>query len=146
MNENYIYSARDNAFYSIELKINYDLAGTWPKDGVIVSDDVFNEYSGLPPDDKIRWSNDDGMPCWIDIPPLTHDELVQIAENEKQHLLFTAQQTISIWQTKLQLSRITDDEKRQLNLWLDYIDAVNAIDTSTAPDIQWPIPPKVSAR
>ncbi|MEQ3426368.1 tail fiber assembly protein, partial [Citrobacter braakii] len=25
-----------------------------------------------------------------------------------------------------------------LNTWMDYIDAVTAIDTSTAPDISWP--------
>ncbi|MCQ5013970.1 tail fiber assembly protein, partial [Escherichia coli] len=29
-----------------------------------------------------------------------------------------------------------------LNVVLDYIDAVTATDTSTAPDINWPAPPE----
>ncbi|WP_410752339.1 MULTISPECIES: tail fiber assembly protein [Citrobacter] len=36
---------------------------------------------------------------------------------------------------------MTDAEKLRLNAVLDYIDAVTAIDTSTAPDINWPVPP-----
>ncbi|WP_082193765.1 tail fiber assembly protein [Citrobacter youngae] len=36
---------------------------------------------------------------------------------------------------------LTDAEKLRLNAVLDYIDAVTAIDTSTAPDINWPVPP-----
>ena len=33
------------------------------------------------------------------------------------------------------------DELAQYNLWLDYLDALDAIDTSKAPDITWPTPP-----
>ncbi|SKB98849.1 virus tail fibre assembly protein, lambda gpK, partial [Kosakonia radicincitans] len=34
---------------------------------------------------------------------------------------------------------LTDTEKTKLNNVLDYIDAVNAVDTSTAPDVNWPV-------
>ncbi|EOZ9308370.1 tail fiber assembly protein, partial [Citrobacter freundii] len=27
------------------------------------------------------------------------------------------------------------------NLWLDYLDALEAVDISSAPDIEWPTPP-----
>lgn len=64
-----------------------------------------------------------------------------IAEQERGSLLGIAQNAISIWQTKLLLGRISSSEKASLNLWLDYIDAVSAIETSKAPDIEWPVAP-----
>ncbi|EDN4425276.1 TPA: tail fiber assembly protein [Salmonella enterica] len=33
----------------------------------------------------------------------------------------------------------------QYNLWLDYLDALEAVNTSSAPDINWPDPPEVQA-
>ena len=48
-------------------------------------------------------------------------------------------QSISIIQLKLQAGRaLSDAEKNKLNMTLDYIDAVTATDTATAPDINWP--------
>ncbi|MQK17566.1 hypothetical protein EI013_03255 [Escherichia coli] len=32
----------------------------------------------------------------------------------------------------------------QYNSWLDYLDALEAVDTSSAPDINWPTPPAVA--
>lgn len=75
------------------------------------------------------------------IPPV-EPSASELAESEKLTRLASAHQAISIWQTKLQLGRITDDEKQKLNLWLDYIDELNAIDTSIAPNISWPLPPQ----
>ncbi|QIG65665.1 tail fiber assembly protein [Salmonella phage PT1] len=37
---------------------------------------------------------------------------------------------------------MTGEELSQYNLWLDYLDALDAIDTSTAPDITWPEQPQ----
>ena len=52
-------------------------------------------------------------------------------------------QSISIIQLKLQAGRaLSDAEKNKLNATLDYIDAVTATDTATAPDINWPVPPE----
>ncbi|HDT5869113.1 tail fiber assembly protein [Enterobacter cloacae] len=36
---------------------------------------------------------------------------------------------------------ISDSDKASLVAWLAYIKAVEATDTSTAPDINWPEPP-----
>lgn len=44
---------------------------------------------------------------------------------------------------KLALGRIKDDEKALLNAWLDYLDELEAVDVSTAPDIIWPVKPAV---
>lgn len=49
----YTYSATKNAFYPLDIKKDYDVAGSWPEDGVEISDDDFNLYSGYPPEGKI---------------------------------------------------------------------------------------------
>lgn len=41
------------------------------------------------------------------------------------------------------LGRISDEERDKLNLWLDYIDAVLAVKTNTAFDVEWPVTPKL---
>ncbi|EHX0992648.1 tail fiber assembly protein [Escherichia coli] len=38
------------------------------------------------------------------------------------------------------------DEIARLNAVLDYLDALEMVDTSSAPDIEWPTPPEVQAR
>ncbi|HIG0354641.1 TPA: tail fiber assembly protein, partial [Enterobacter asburiae] len=35
------------------------------------------------------------------------------------------------------------DDLTQYNLWLDYLDALEAVDTSSAPNIGWPTSPVV---
>lgn len=64
------------------------------------------------------------------------------AEQKKAALLAEAQSTISLWQTELQLGIISDDDKASLIAWLKYIQALNAVDTSIAPDIEWPVKPE----
>lgn len=46
------------------------------------------------------------------------------------------------WPGKAVIGRLKDDELAQYNLWLDYLDSLEALDTSTAPDIKWPEPPE----
>lgn len=80
--------------------------------------------------------------AWVTDTTAQHASAVAAAEQEKQTRLTTAQQSISLLQTKLLLGRkLTDAETARLNAWMDYIDAVTAIDTSTAPDINWPVAP-----
>lgn len=67
---------------------------------------------------------------------------VREAERQKSALLAEAQSTISLWQTELQLGIISDDDKTILIKWVKYIQALNAVDTSTVPDIGWPVKPE----
>ncbi|HAX3884049.1 TPA: tail fiber assembly protein [Escherichia coli] len=67
---------------------------------------------------------------------------IAAAEQKKASLLAEAQSTISLWQTELQLGIISDDDKDSLIAWMKYIQALNAVDTSTAPDIEWPVKPE----
>ena len=67
---------------------------------------------------------------------------VEAAEQQKVALLLEAQATISLWQTELQLGIISDEDKASLITWMKYIKAVQAVDTSKAPDITWPDKPE----
>ncbi len=63
---------------------------------------------------------------------------VKDAEARRKALLAEAQVTISIWQTELQLGIIDNEDKAKLTDWLSYIKALQKIDSSAAPDIEWP--------
>lgn len=70
-------------------------------------------------------------------------DYTSIADQEKQYRMNVASDTISIWQTKLLLGRLSDGDKVKLNSWLDYIDALNDLDITKAPDIKWPNIPAI---
>lgn len=79
---------------------------------------------------------------WVTDTEAQHAADVEAAELQKSALLLEAQATISLWQTELQLGVISDEDKASLITWVNYIKAVQAVDTSTAPDITWPIKPE----
>lgn len=79
---------------------------------------------------------------WVTDAEAQRSGQVKDAERKKAALLAEAQSTISLWQTELQLGIISDDDKASLIAWMKYIQALNAVDTSTAPDIEWPVKPE----
>ncbi|TCB97756.1 tail fiber assembly protein [Kosakonia quasisacchari] len=138
----YIYSPLRNLFYDADLESGYSVSGAWPPDAIEVPENVFLTYTGLPPEGKRRIADNEGMPVWDDVPPPTLEQFVAAAELNRQKLVDTAMQSISVIQLKLQAGRtLTETETTKLNTVLDYIDAVNALDVSTAPDINWPVLP-----
>ncbi|HIF6283301.1 TPA: tail fiber assembly protein [Enterobacter asburiae] len=140
---NYAYSPTSNLFYPIALQADYEKASSWPADPVGVSDEIYFEYSGIPPEGKIRRSDANGMPCWIDAPSKSKEELIAEAEKVRQVLIAQANEFISgkQWPGKAAIGRLKGDELAQYNLWLDYLDALDAVKTTSAPDIKWPTPP-----
>lgn len=40
------------------------------------------------------------------------------------------------WPCKIAIGRLEDEELEQYNLWLDYLGALESVDTSSAPDIE----------
>ncbi|EPI3562416.1 TPA: tail fiber assembly protein [Escherichia coli] len=79
---------------------------------------------------------------WVTDTEAQHAADVKAAEQQKTALLSEAQATISLWQTELQLGIISDEDKTSLIAWMNYIKAVQAVDTSKAPDIIWPDKPE----
>ncbi|EJG5923855.1 tail fiber assembly protein [Salmonella enterica] len=49
---------------------------------------------------------------------------------------------ISIWQTQLQMSVITDENKSRLTEWLNYYNVLDAIKPDEESDIVWPEIPR----
>ncbi|WP_272518200.1 MULTISPECIES: tail fiber assembly protein [unclassified Providencia] len=72
---------------------------------------------------------------------LSHEEEVKIAESKKQLLADEAEKNITILERKVRLGMTTDDVKHKLTEWEIYSVEVADVDTSLAPDIQWPLRP-----
>ena len=85
-----------------------------------------------------RWNGSE----WVTDADAQKNAQVVEAEQQKSVLLAEAQSTISLWQTGLQLGIISDDDKASLIAWMKYIQALNVVDVSTAPDIEWPVKPE----
>ncbi|ASG50766.1 phage tail protein [Escherichia coli] len=126
---------------------NYALIRNGVVGNVVIWDgegDIFADYTTVIIDGLnagIGWSYDGKTFTAPPVPELTREEYVGQAESTKAGLLSSARTTISIWQSELLLGSISDADKASLVAWLAYIKAVEDIDTSTAPDINWPEPP-----
>lgn len=140
----YLFSPSVNAFYPEELKSYYEAAGSLPADLIEVDSEVFDEFTSTP-EGKIRVVGNDGMPTWGDVPPPTHEVLVVDAEKKKSLLLAEAQSAIAPLQDAFELDMATEEEKALLLAWKKYRVLLNRIDTSLAPDIEWPISPASQA-
>lgn len=78
---------------------------------------------------------------WMADTDAQHAADVKAADKQKAALLVEAQETISFWQTELQLGIISEEDKASLIAWINYIKSLQALDTSKAPDINWPLKP-----
>ncbi|NIF46197.1 tail fiber assembly protein [Enterobacter sp. Ap-1006] len=82
----------------------------------------------------------DGEKWVTDIEAKKKDDISD-AELKRQTLLSDASNITADWRTELTLGIINDTDKDKLIAWMEYIKAVKAIDTSTAPDVSWPDKP-----
>ncbi|MEX0424421.1 tail fiber assembly protein [Providencia rettgeri] len=71
-------------------------------------------------------------------PPKSKEQLIAEADQQKQSLLAEANNAIAPLQDAVDLDMATDEEKAQLTAWKKYRVLLNRVDTSTAPDIDWP--------
>ncbi|EPE4708246.1 tail fiber assembly protein, partial [Escherichia coli] len=118
---------RNETVYSTEngAAVTVDYIGAI-KDGYVT-------LSPLTPYDK--WDGEK----WVTDTEAQHSAAVEAAEAQRQSLIDAAMASISLIQLKLRAGRkLTQAETTRLNAVLDYIDAVEATDTSTAPDVIWP--------
>ncbi|WP_312414106.1 tail fiber assembly protein [Pseudescherichia sp.] len=85
-----------------------------------------------------------GEPLLVDEPAPTREELVAAADAQKQLLRTAANDYMNNkqWPGKAAIGRLKGEELAQYGLWLDYLDALAAIDTATAPDVEWPEKPE----
>lgn len=109
---------------------------------VEVSRDTYDEFM-VGSETKVMVPGDNG-PKWKDVPPLTHEEQVTVAATEKKKLIGEANDFINgkQWPGKAAIGRLKSDELTQYNLWLDYLDALEAVDTNEPQEIKWPVQPE----
>lgn len=123
----YVPDHRGETVYSTETGESKEITslGDYPENTTTISP--------LTPYDK--WDGDK----WVTDSEAQHGAAVDEAEAQRQSLIDTAMASISLIQLKLQAGRkLSQTETTRLNAVLDYIDAVTATDTSTAPDVIWP--------
>lgn len=77
-----------------------------------------------------------------DIISINHDYYWDQTEQKKQSLLAEATEAIAPLQDAVDLGMATDKEIVSLKKWKEYRVLLNRVDTSTAPDIDWPVKPE----
>ncbi|ELY2767209.1 tail fiber assembly protein [Cronobacter malonaticus] len=114
----------------------------WPQDAILMTEEEVELYwCKVPPAGK-ELGVVDGRLAWVDLPPPSREELLYQAKEKKAALIREANDYMNSkqWPGKAAIGRLKGDELAQYNLWLDYLDALEAVDTSTAPDVPWPAP------
>lgn len=100
----------------------------------------FIQMNGLRPDDGDYIASETGE--WVPVPPPTQEQLVSEANAKKQQLMADAEAEIKPLERAKQLGIATESELALLNEWMRYSVELMRVDTSTAPDIQWPPEPQ----
>lgn len=75
-------------------------------------------------------------------PPTSKEQHIAEAETKKQSLLAEATKAIAPLQDAMDLDMATEEETASLQEWKKYRVLLNRIDTSTAPDIEFPEKPQ----
>lgn len=78
----------------------------------------------------------------IELYHYTKEELIANAEEQKHALMSAATEVIAPLQDAVDLSMATDTESACLQGWKKYRVLLNRVDTSKAPDIEWPEKPQ----
>ena len=107
---------------------------------------VVIDFIGDLPDDltllepKTEFDKWDGKK-WVTDTQAQKSSFIAQAESEKAQHLEEAEQHIAMLERKVRLNMATDEEKALLTAWEIYSIKIADIDTSTAPDIDWPQKP-----
>ncbi|MGP2515157.1 tail fiber assembly protein [Yersinia sp. 2545 StPb PI] len=111
---------------------------SWPVDAVLATDEEVAMFWKQTPPNGEMLGVIDGRPEWVDLPPLTHDELVANANAKKSQLKAVADSEISWRQDSVDGGYAEDNEVAELAIWKKYRVLLMRTDTSKAPDITWP--------
>ncbi|MGL5284306.1 MAG: tail fiber assembly protein [Plesiomonas shigelloides] len=119
-------------------------AESWPADAVLLTQEEADTYWKVsPPDGKQLGTTPEGRPCWVDIPPPSPEEQVAQADTTKYTLQREAEDAIKPLERAKSLGIATPQELALLTEWEKYSVYLMRVDTSTAPNITWPVKPAV---
>lgn len=116
---------------------------TWPADAVLLTQEEADTYwRTSAPEGKRLGATTEGRPCWVDIPPPSQDELVSQAKATKAVLQREAEDAIRPLERAKFLGIATQHELALLTELEKYSVYLMRVDTSLAPNIEWPQKPK----
>jgi len=113
--------------------VSQDVSKLWPLNMSVAEVKVTKANSAV--DSSGSWVYCDGK---VSARQYTADELREEAEQRKTQLLTMASGAIAPLQDACDLNIATDDELMTLKAWKTYRVLLSRVDTSTAPDIDWP--------
>lgn len=83
---------------------------------------------------------------WVETSGPSHESLVEEARMKRSGLMAEATVVIDPLQDAVDYDEATDEEIALLKEWKKYRIALNRIDPETAPDIVWPVKPRLLNR
>lgn len=135
------FSASENGFYDDAFRADYIAAGTWPDDAAAISDQWYQHLLNGQSLGRIVTVNEYGQPVLAEPPAPTKEQLIAEADARKAALITAASETISILKDAVDLGKATKEEEARLLAWREYRVLLMRVDTSLAPDIEWPVVP-----
>lgn len=134
------FSAKSNAFYFLDEEAAYRGNGIWQEDIIPVSDEVWQQFTGTPPEGKQRGSGKEGMPVWTDIP---EQEYSTIEDNQaiKNALLEKADTEIRMLAVVQDVYGLNEEEKQKLDAWKKHLAEVYRLNANVMKKIDWPAVP-----
>ncbi|HFR4127866.1 TPA: tail fiber assembly protein [Yersinia enterocolitica] len=133
----FYYSPSNNEFYQESWLGLYE---SLPDDLTEISQEVYLSFLSSAPEGKTR-GNINGMPGWVDYPAPTAEQAKEAADVKKASLMSHANSVISPLQDAVDIGMATEEEAALLLEWKKYRVLLMRVDTSKAPDIEWPTPP-----
>lgn len=133
----YYYSLKTQGFYPAEMLNEYKEAGSLPDDLKEISEDDYLSFFN-PPEGYGGFFDEKGPR----VEKLPDPDYIAIAAQQRDALIAEANTETYPFSLKMQMGRsLTAEEKTKVNAWLDYMDALNGLDLSNAPNINWPVKP-----
>lgn len=138
MKDRYFWSAKENGFYPESMKELYENSPDgWPEDAVEISEELYNSLLEGQSRGKVIASGRDGKPLLSD-PVIDHTAL---AEAEKSLLGSKAEEMILPLQRAVKYGIASEEEMARLKEWEIFSVELSRVDTSLAPEIEWPEQP-----
>lgn len=136
MKAQYYYSLSLNGFYLS------GVSSVIPDDAIELSDEYYHALFAGQDAGKLITVNDDGMPILVDQPAPTKEQFIARAESKKTALMAEATVKIAPLEDIIEFDTPTVEEVNMLTALKKYRISLNRIDTSKAPDIDWPSTPE----
>lgn len=143
MQDEYYYSPKCRGFYLASLKEEYERSDWgWPDDAVVVEGELYNKLIAAQGNGKVIIPDERGMPVLDEAPIPTKEQLISEAESKKAALMLQANNIIAPLQDAIELDMSLPEENISLTAWKKYRILLSRVDTTAAPDIDWPSQPE----